>query len=153
MINFDIEKKGYNKEQVSEYFKHVEAEYEKLYEEYERLYAQLQQTQQQLMQASVTHNVSPERLEAIAMALVDAETEAQRIVATARDKAWKILTDAQKGLPMAEEPGKQNLLIDAQEIKPEQASPTQPQKPDLVHEPKSVMDDIDQLIASILDKI
>lgn len=149
MINFDIEKKGYNKEQVSKYFERVQEEYEEVYSENQTLRSQLQQVQQQLArEQSKVYYIPPEQMEAIALALIDAETEAKRIVTTAREKAWQIITDAKKGLPVADEPAQPSLP--ANSVKNEQAAVPQSQKPAVALEPKSTMDDIDKLIESIL---
>lgn len=98
MINFDSEKKGYNREQVRKYIERVKSEYEKIYRENESLRIRLEETERKLAEEQGKKSiVSADRLEDIAMALVDAETEARRIINDARDKAWKIITDAQLG--------------------------------------------------------
>lgn len=148
-INFDSEKNGYNKEQVTKYFELVQKEYEEMYSENQNLRAQLQQAQK-LADSKIVCDIPPERMEAIALALVSAQTEAQRIVNTARENAWKIITDAKKGLPVAEDSAKQSLPIHA--VKAEEPAAAQPQEPVVAPEPKSTVDDIDELIQSILSK-
>lgn len=137
MINFDTEKKGYNKEQVAQYFERVQAEYEEMYAENQALLLQLQEARQ-------ASDIPPDRMQAIALALVDAETEAQRIIAAAQEQARQILADAASGScsaePLRGQPAKKEP--------PPMPPPERPHPPDAVPEPTHP-EDIDELIDSI----
>lgn len=148
-INFDSEKNGYNKEQVTKYFELVQKEYDEMYSENQNLHAQLQQAQR-FANSKAVYDIPPDRMEAIALALVSAQTEAQRIVNAAREKAWQIITDAKKGLPISEDSVNPSLPMNS--AKEEESAVPQPQKPADDPEPKSTMDDLDELIKSILNK-
>lgn len=141
MISFDIEKNGYNKEQVTKYFDLVQKEYEGIYAENQALRSQLQQTRQ-FADAKPPYDIPHDRMEAIALALIDAEVEAQRIVSAARDKAWQIITDAQKGLPMAEAPAKPSLPVNSVEVEETEGD---------IDELLQATDDIDALVESMDD--
>ena len=117
MIAFEEAKKGYDKAQVEEYFQLVKEKYETLFKQYNELfeayndlakkyqslsrqYSQQQETIEKLQSETYYSDlIHQEKMQDIAMALIDAQAQARQIVNSARDKAWQILTDAQRGAP------------------------------------------------------
>lgn len=134
---------------MTKYFELVQKEYEEMYSENQALRAQLQQARR-LADTRNAYDMPADRMEAIALALIDAETEARRIVNNAREKAWQIITDAKKGLPASEASEKAPLPMSAENF--EKADEYQPQEPSAVPEPESLITDIDALIASIMSE-
>lgn len=86
-MKFDEVKKGYNKEQVDEYIKTINAEYEKLFSEYQELEEEMAEEVK-----DTSYN------EAIASAIINAELAAKQIVVKAQSDARRISAECNRDL-------------------------------------------------------
>jgi Cell division initiation protein len=83
MVNFEEVKRGYNKEQVDNYIKIINGEYEKLLVEYQELKGKSKEDPK-----DISYN------DAIASALINAEISGKQVVAKAQLEAKRITTEA-----------------------------------------------------------
>ena len=81
---FNLEWRGYNKQQVDEYIDYLRDEYERVVLEAERLYARVEELEDR-----------EESKEDIAAALIAAQSAAREIKREAREKADELISDAE----------------------------------------------------------
>ena len=92
MVEFKEERKGYNKEQVSEYIKMLNGEYQKMIDEYQKL----EEEHQDLQAKMKSKEQDTSYTEAIASTLVKAEMSGKQIIADAQIEAKSILYQAEQ---------------------------------------------------------
>ena len=83
MIKFEEVRRGYDKEQVEEYIKTINGEYQKVLEDYQALVEEMEETQKDTSKS-----------EAIASALINAEIAGKQIVANAQLEAKRVTSEA-----------------------------------------------------------
>ena len=92
MVEFKEERKGYSKEQVSEYIKVLNGEYQKLTDEYQKL----EKEHQNLLDKMKSQEQDTSYTDAIASTLIKAEMSGKQIVSDAQVEAESILYQAKQ---------------------------------------------------------